>query len=45
MRELPRAIAFNDEGFERIPAGIGVSGNIVGKVDGDLHEFRMNELA
>ena len=45
VRERPRAVAFNGERFERLSAWIGVSGDIVRKVDRDLHEFRMNDLA
>jgi hypothetical protein len=40
------SVAFRRERFERLPAWIGVSGNVVRKVDRDLHEFRMmNDVA
>src|SRR5262249_41378967 len=44
VRELPGSVALNHERFQRLSAGIGVSGNVVRKVDGELHEVQ-NERA
>ncbi len=37
MGQLFGAVAFDGQRFERFAAGIGMAGDVVGQLDGDLH--------
>jgi len=40
MREFRRPVAFNRERFQRLSARVGMSGNVVRKIDDDLHTVK-----
>src|SRR5207244_12336174 len=44
MGQRPRAIAFDSERFQRLPARIGAPTDIVRQFDRNLHEFRIADF-
>jgi hypothetical protein len=42
-RERTGSITFDGKGFQSLPCWIGVLGQVVGKLDGDLHARRIAE--